>query len=83
MSGRRKRHCKKCRDSHMPLTGKNDHRTSRGLLKHMCAFCLNVTGSQFPHAEVDCERKKRMATKKGRPDSRDQPEKHSMSRQRR
>ena len=54
----------------------HDHRTSRGLLKHMCAFCLNITGSQFPHAEVDCERKKRMASKNGPSDSRDQPEKH-------
>ena len=54
----------------------HDQCKPRGLLKHMCAFCLNVTGSQFPNAEVECKRKKCMASKNSPFNSRDQPEKH-------
>jgi len=34
-----------------------DHETTRGKVRHVCAYCFTVTGNTFPHAESDCNRK--------------------------
>jgi hypothetical protein len=34
-----------------------DHDTTRGKVRHVCAYCLKLTGNAFPHAECDCNRK--------------------------
>ena len=34
-----------------------DHSSSRGIVKHICSYCLNETGCMFGHAEQDCRRK--------------------------
>ncbi len=36
-----------------------DHATSRGLVKHECAYCLKNTGQGFRHTEDECRRKAR------------------------
>lgn len=38
-------------------TQQEDHDTARGLVKHICAFCLKATGSVYPHPEFKCRRK--------------------------
>ena len=40
-----------------------DHSSSRGPLKHMCAFCYRMTGNAYPHREIDCKRKIRQQSK--------------------
>lgn len=35
-----------------------DHQTSKGLLKHICAHCLRVTGIGYGHPEEKCRRKR-------------------------
>jgi hypothetical protein len=36
-----------------------EHDSPRGIVHHVCAFCLRVTGNSYPsHGEADCRRKK-------------------------
>ena len=34
-----------------------DHDTSRGSVRHICAYCLKATGHAYPHPEKKCRRK--------------------------
>ena len=42
----------------------DEHRMSRGLVKHFCAYCYKTTGSQFKHAEQECRHKSNTGTSK-------------------
>ena len=39
------------------------HQSTRGILHHVCQFCLTVTGNKFAHPESDCRRKKTASDK--------------------
>ena len=36
----------------------DDHQTSRGMVKHVCAFCLRQYGATYRHTEQDCRKRK-------------------------
>ncbi len=37
----------------------SDHDTSRGNVRHICAFCFKQTGNAYGHGEMDCKRKQK------------------------
>lgn len=39
-----------------------DHASSRGFVKHICAYCLKQVGQEYNHSETDCRRKKKANT---------------------
>ena len=39
------------------------HQSTRGLLYHVCQYCLTTTGNKFYHPESDCRRKKSASEK--------------------
>lgn len=47
--------CLAFQDGQCSHTG--DHDTSRGNVKHICAYCLKATGHAYPHPEKKCRRK--------------------------
>lgn len=56
-NGRGPLFCLKYQDGRCSHTG--EHQTTRGLVKHICAFCLRQTGSAYNHPEQQCKRKAR------------------------
>ena len=49
-----------------------DHNTSRGFVKHCCAYCLKITKQEYPHTESECRRK----AKNGQPHAPPPPAQH-------
>jgi hypothetical protein len=42
-----------------------DHDSPRGFVRHICAFCLRITGRPISsHGEADCHRKKKLEDSK-------------------
>ena len=35
----------------------SDHKTTRGAVRHICAYCLKSVGAAYSHAEHECQRK--------------------------
>lgn len=42
----------------------SDHNSARGPVRHVCGFCLKITGNGYPHPEKECRRKDRLQSKK-------------------
>lgn len=36
---------------------RTDHTNARGFVRHICAYCLRITQTAYPHSEADCRRK--------------------------
>ena len=58
----KKRYCLPFQDGTCRATS-GEHESPQGLVTHICAYCLPNTGSAFSHAEKDCIRKERAASK--------------------
>ena len=58
----KKRYCLPFQDGTCRATSW-EHESPQGLVTHICAYCLPNTGSAFSHAEKDCIRKERAASK--------------------
>lgn len=52
--------CLKFQEGTCTYTG--EHQTNRGLVKHVCAYCLKQTGSSYNHPENLCRRKAKWNT---------------------
>ena len=53
--GRTPLFCLKYQEEKCSYTG--DHQTTRGFVKHACAYCLRLTGNSYRHSEQQCRRK--------------------------
>ena len=47
--------CLSFQNDKCPFDG--DHNTTRGRVRHICAYCLRVQGAAFKHSEAACRRK--------------------------
>ena len=55
--------CYKFQDGECPYD--HDHTTSRGFVRHICAYCLKHTGFAYKHPWSACQRKQRDQSKNG------------------